>query len=77
MVLPTWVGFPTSILEIRITPHRHAQRPFSQVILDTFKLTMNRIHHIYVGVGGVGVWGWGCGGGYWMGEYRMIAICFS
>lgn len=57
MVLPTGVGFPTSILEIRITPHRHAQRPFSQVILDSFKLTMNRIHHIYAGVEEATGWG--------------------
>lgn len=33
--------FPTSINKIKSVPHRHAQRPISQVILDSARLASN------------------------------------
>lgn len=42
-----WDSPPTSIKVIKIMPHRHAQRTFSQVILNSVKLTNNANHHTW------------------------------
>lgn len=42
-----WDSPPASIKVIKIMPHRHAQRTFSQVILNSVKLTNNANHHTW------------------------------
>lgn len=41
-------NLPTSVNMIKIIPHRHSQKPFSQVTLDCVKLTVVSSFHIEI-----------------------------
>lgn len=47
-LLQTKMALPTSISIFKMTSHRHAQRPFFLVILDSAKLTVNPVMTVTV-----------------------------
>lgn len=42
------MGLPISINEVKISPHRQTQRPTSQEIPDTVKLTIHTNYHQFI-----------------------------
>lgn len=48
MPLTVKMGLPISVKEVKIVPHRHTQRPISQKIPDSVKLTIHTNYHQFV-----------------------------